>query len=179
MKIYTKTGDKGETGLFGGSRISKSHTRLHAYGSVDELNCVLGLALSYDQAKPVQNHIELVQNELFQLGAELATEDPAKLKMKLISEDSILRLESEIDAMEKELPALKNFVLPSGSSASVTLQLARTVCRRAERWVVELSAQAPLRQEVVKYLNRLSDALFVMARFVNFKDRKTETIWKS
>lgn len=171
MKIYTKTGDAGETGLFAGPRVMKDDPRIAAYGSVDELNAVLGMLV----ASRSQGNIELadlitqVQSDLFSIGAELATPDPVAQGMCLLTEKRTEFLEQSIDAMEAQLAPLKTFVLPGGSPASASLHWARTVCRRAEREVVHLSQQAGVADcaRIIIYLNRLSDWLFVMARRQN------------
>ncbi|HEX6242564.1 MAG TPA: cob(I)yrinic acid a,c-diamide adenosyltransferase, partial [Polyangiales bacterium] len=162
MKIYTKTGDQGDTGLFGGARVSKASLRVEAYGEVDELNSVLGMVRAeagFDSA--VSELLEAVQSQLFNLGAELATapDSKAALGIPLVSEQEIGALEQGIDRAEAELSPLKTFVLPGGSRAAAALHLARTVCRRAERTLVELAASENVRPECLRYLNRLSDAL--------------------
>ena len=171
MKIYTKTGDSGTTGLFAGPRVLKDNPRIAAYGSVDELNAVLGMVLqSLDAgAADLSQTIRLIQSDLFSIGAELATPDPAAQHMCLLPEARISDLETSIDAMEEQLPPLKNFVLPGGCPASAALHWARTVCRRAERDVVHLSQQPGIADcsRIVIYLNRLSDWLFVVARLQN------------
>jgi cob(I)alamin adenosyltransferase len=173
VKIYTKTGDGGDTGLFGGERVAKSHQRVDAYGQVDELNAVLGFALTLDPAAFERDLLESIQRDLFTLGAELATADPGKVETALrdrprIGEPRILALEAAIDRHEARLPPLKQFILPGGASKAAALHLGRTVCRRAERAVVGLRqgghAVAP---HIPIYLNRLSDLLFVLARAAN------------
>ena len=175
-KIYTKTGDKGSTGLIGGVRVSKDASRVRAYGEVDELNAALGFARSQlAHGSPPDAILERIQNELFELGAELA--DP-KPKPRLGS-DRVRKLESEIDAMTAELPELKAFILPGGSAAGAALHWARAVCRRAEREVVALTREEKTHAEAVVYLNRLSDHLFTLARAVNRRSGASETLWKS
>ena len=179
MKIYTKSGDQGETSLWGGGRVTKSHPRVNAYGTVDEANSMIGLALSFipEVEGVVQERLIRIQNELFQVGSELATQPGSQNSCPFVSDSEIERLEAEIDEMEADLPALKNFILPSGSSAGSALHLARTIVRRAERDGVDLSHHEPVREELVRYLNRLSDYLFVMARYVNQILLKSETKW--
>jgi len=179
MKIYTKTGDRGETGLFGGTRVSKSSARVAAYGDVDELSSVLGIAHAHEPDAEVRAQLQRVQTELFALGAELASspEKDIDLGLALLGETEITRFEHEIDTLERELPALKNFVLPGGSAQAAYLHLARTTCRRAERNAVALSAVEPLRSEILRYLNRLSDWLFVMARHANFRAKVDDIPW--
>lgn len=178
MKIYTKTGDTGETALFSGGRVSKNHLRVHAYGEVDELNSVLGCAKSFLNAdSPLMTQLTRVQNELFSLGSVLAT--PVKNDyVKALSDAHILALEDEMDSMNKELPELTNFILPDGTQAASQFHLARTVCRRAERQCITLHQENPLSPWVLQYLNRLSDWLFVCARYENHQQGKTESIWK-
>ena len=171
MKIYTKTGDSGTTGLFAGPRVFKDSPRIAAYGSVDELNSILGMAiqsLSPDSQQLAQT-ITQIQSDLFSIGAELATPDPVAQGMCLLPEARTGDLERSIDEMEETLPPLKNFVLPGGCPASAALLWARTVCRRAERDVVHLSQQSGIADcgRIIIYLNRLSDWLFVVARQQN------------
>jgi cob(I)alamin adenosyltransferase len=178
MKIYTKTGDDGTTGLFGGGRTKKTSFRVEAYGTVDELNSTLGMALATGLDTPTQEALSQTQVDLFTLGAELACvhgkED--KLGMTLVGESDIERLEKAIDAAEEGLAPLKNFVLPGGTPQAASLHLCRTVCRRAERAVLELD-DAPARNEVVVYLNRLSDLLFVLARRENHVRDVADVPW--
>ncbi|MBI1901945.1 MAG: cob(I)yrinic acid a,c-diamide adenosyltransferase [Planctomycetia bacterium] len=180
MKIYTKTGDAGETGLFGGPRVAKDHVRIEAYGTVDELNAVIGWARTAPLPADVDALLARVQNELFEVGAELATPDATEKKTATIGERHIAVLEQSIDKMEETLAPLKQFILPGGSNAAARLHLARTVCRRAERRVVTLM-QTPgesVSQSIVIYLNRLSDLLFVAARFTNAAARVPDTLWE-
>jgi len=180
MKIYTRTGDQGETSLFAGGRISKGHVRLHTYGTVDELNAVLGLAAAAGLDAPLQAAVSRVQSELFSVGGDLATPLDAEAKWIVrVTPDMIRRLEQEIDAWEAELPPLKNFILPGGTLAAAFLHQARTVCRRAERWLVMLQDTEPINSNTLQYLNRLSDWLFVIARVVNLRSGHQETIWQS
>ncbi|MDE2141510.1 MAG: cob(I)yrinic acid a,c-diamide adenosyltransferase [Elusimicrobia bacterium] len=186
MPMYTRTGDKGDTGLFGGGRVPKSHPRVAAYGTIDELNCALGAARAALPAKTafraVDRALERVQAECFIVGALLAT--PADRLGKLgapfdrgLPADAPARLESEIDAWDDELTPLKTFILPGGGPAGAALHVARAVSRRAEREVVELSSVDAVPDGVVVYLNRLSTWLFVAARWVNKKAGKAETAW--
>ena len=179
MKIYTKSGDQGETSLWGGGRVMKSHPRVNAYGTVDEANSMLGLALSFLPSKEalIASRLIRVQNELFQVGSELATQMSAVNSCPFVGDPEIEVLEREIDEMEESLPKLKNFILPNGSSAGAALHLARTIVRRSERECVDLSHNEPIRQELICYLNRLSDYLFVMARLVNQVLGTGETKW--
>ena len=170
-KIYTRTGDKGETGLVSGARVPKHSPRVEAYGTVDELNAVLGLA-RLDAAGSVEAGIGRVQNDLFDLGADLATPDiendatAEHPRLRIVS-SQIDRLEREIDAMNAELQPLRSFVLPGGTRLAAHLHVARTVCRRAERQAVALAAAEAVNGEAVRYLNRLSDWLFVAGRIAN------------
>lgn len=181
MKIYTKTGDEGTTGLFGGKRVSKDDLRIEAYGTIDELNGLLGLAVAKIVNKRIKKDIVLIQNELFNLGADLATPlDNNKIKISIprISEIDIERIENLIDSYQKELPELRVFILPGGLESSSVLHLSRTVCRRAERRIVELSKSESIGDSVLKYINRLSDLLFVLARFENYSNNHPEVEWK-
>ncbi len=178
MKIYTKKGDTGETGLFGGERVPKDHLRIRTYGTLDELNSILGMTLTQAGAPDsLRTSLARVQAELFQLGAELATPRGKGVPSGLIDEPQIELLEREIDAMEASLPPLKTFILPGGSACAAHLHLARTVARRAERELVALNRQEPLREAVLRYVNRLSDALFVAARFANHTGGIADVPW--
>ncbi|GJM43760.1 MAG: ATP--cob(I)alamin adenosyltransferase [Gemmatimonadota bacterium] len=180
MKIYTRTGDTGETSLFGGGRVPKSDRRVSAYGDVDELNALLGQAHTHLQTwTALRDQIAAAQRVLFGIGGELATpSEKGRDKLRdLVQEEDAAALEASIDEMEKELPALTGFILPGGGEAGAALHVARTVCRRAERAVVGLGQEVELRPEIVRYLNRLSDWLFVLARYVNWRERHPETPW--
>jgi cob(I)alamin adenosyltransferase len=179
MKIYTRTGDTGETALFAGGRVSKGHVRLHSYGTVDELNAILGLALAAQLEEALQSAVTRVQSELFVVGADLATPLDAKTEWIVrVSPQMVARLEGEIDEWEAFLPPLKNFVLPGGALSGAFLHQARTVCRRAERWVVMLQEMESVNPEVLRYVNRLSDWLFVAARLANLRAGQPETTWQ-
>lgn len=184
MKIYTKTGDKGETSFFGGERVKKDHPRIAAYGDVDELNAFVGLARSAgpdrSSGRSIDELLQAIQNDLFDIGAVLATPDPKKLQGKgsFVGATEIERLEREIDRMDKELPPLKTFILPGGGELAAHLHTARTICRRAERQVVALAARESISAEIIMYLNRLSDFLFVLARWANFKEGISELLWQ-
>ncbi len=169
-RIYSRIGDSGETGLFGGGRVRKNDRRISAIGTVDELNAVLGVArgtLSSEQGTEIDQFVVRVQHQLFNLGAELATPQPAMHGTNFILDADVAWLEQTIDAWEQNLPPLRTFILPGGAPSAAHLHWARTVCRRAERLVVELAASEPLRGEILRYVNRLSDALFVAARTAN------------
>jgi cob(I)alamin adenosyltransferase len=179
MKIYTKTGDDGTTGLYGGGRVRKSDARLECYGTVDELNAALGLAKA-QAAGPLGDAILRVQNELFVVGSHLATpeDSPYTSNLPLLDETMVGRLEMEIDAAEAELDPLRNFILPGGGEVGARLHLARTVCRRAERSLVDFSMDRPVAGTILTYLNRLSDWLFVMARLANKRAGMTDIPWE-
>jgi cob(I)alamin adenosyltransferase len=180
MKIYTRTGDLGETSLFAGGRVRKDHLRLHTYGTVDELNSVLGLALAAGVDQALGGMVLRVQSELFVVGADLATPLNAEAKRVVrVSAEMTSRLEQEIDGWERELPVLKRFILPGGSMGGGLLHQARAVCRRAERWLVSLQEAEPVNAEVLKYMNRLSDWLFVAARVANQRSGHVEAVWES
>lgn len=179
MKIYTKTGDAGDTGLFGGARVSKASARVETYGEVDELNSLLGLVLSEPFDTELSALLTNVQSRLFDLGAELATAPDSKvaLGIPLLDDAEVTVLEQAIDRYEAELSPLKTFVLPGGTRAASYLHVARTVCRRAERRLVALSADEAVRPVLVRYLNRLSDALFVFARLANHRAGIADVPW--
>lgn len=180
MKIYTKTGDSGETALFGGERVPKDALRISAYGSVDELNSVLGVIASLEPHPTLSKTIALVQKQLFELGADLATPIAHKNPViPRIRKRHATALERIIDRLEGTLPPLKTFILPGGTLVASHLHMARTVCRRAERMVVRLSRNEDIGEDVIVYLNRLSDLLFVMARYANHADRHEEVKWVS
>lgn len=178
MKIYTRTGDDGTTGLLGAARVSKADARIEAYGTVDELNASIGVARSLDRERWLEADLSAVQSRLFQIGAELAAEEAGALaKLDRIRDVDVESLERWIDRLEADLPALKRFILPGGSALGAALHVARTVCRRAERRVVALSSARPVEPRIVRYLNRLADALFVLARWCNRKAGAPEHEW--
>ena len=183
MKIYTKTGDDGSTGLIGGSRVSKDDPRIEVYGTVDELNAAVGLAAVAAAQSPLIEPLRAVQNDLFVIGSHLATPDhepPSKTNwLPPIEEQMISRLELQIDAAETQLPQLRNFILPGGGELSARLHLARTICRRGERLAVEFSRNRPLSPIIITYLNRLSDWLFVHARLANHLAGVADVPWIS
>ncbi|HLD85954.1 MAG TPA: cob(I)yrinic acid a,c-diamide adenosyltransferase [Patescibacteria group bacterium] len=179
MKIYTKTGDGGESSLYGGSRLPKSDLRFEAYGTIDELNAALGVALAQVGAVEYQEELSRVQADLFSLGAELALSPGQELKARPIGAVETTALERRLDELQAKLPELKNFILPGGTSLGAALHHARTVARRAERTLVRLSAATKIRPELLAYLNRLSDYLFVLARYVNHKAGAEEKIWRA
>ncbi len=180
MKIYTKTGDKGKTSLFGGRKVEKNSIRLEAYGTVDELNSVLGIAIAHGVNEKVREIVSRLQNQLFSLGSDLATPlDETKIKIEVprTTPEMVEKLESWIDELDAELPKLKVFILPGGTKGAAYLHLARTVCRRAERNAVELAGREQINEFIVKYLNRLSDLLFVLARYENFVNNVPDVNW--
>ena len=185
-KVYTRTGDSGQTGLVGGKRLPKDHPRIEAYGTVDELNSVIGLALSFLSQKEASKRrgkleliLEAIQQKLFDTGSELATlpGDEYEGQITLQAEDAEW-LEEIIDAMNDELQPLKSFILPGGTSLNAFLHQARTVCRRAERDILKLNQIDLVNQEIIKYINRLSDFLFVAGRWVTETLGETETLWQ-
>lgn len=180
MKIYTKTGDKGETGLFGGERVSKSNLRLNAYGSIDELNSFLGLAVIEVTNIDIKNILKDLQNKLFVLGSDLATpetEKNKKLKISRTPDSYITDIEQIIDKYEAQLEELNNFILPGGSKGSAILHICRTISRRAEREVVALKNTEHIGENIVIFLNRLSDLFFVLSRFENKYSNIPDTKW--
>ena len=180
MKIYTKKGDTGETGLLGGVRVHKDHLRIESYGTLDELNSMLGVVLTdAELGDEVSDRIERLQNELFQLGAELACPPGKQSPTELLQKNHVQVLEKEMDEMDAVLAPLTQFILPGGMRAAAELHHARTICRRAERLMVALNREVPLRQEVLQYINRLSDHLFVLARYVNHLRGARELNWNS
>jgi cob(I)alamin adenosyltransferase len=180
MKIYTRTGDEGETGLFGGGRVSKTHPRVEAYGDVDELNAAIGLARAIELLPRVDEVLVPLQRDLFAIGALLATPDLDKMKRQLekanIDERRITDLEHAIDDGDRELEPLKSFIVPGGTPKAAALHMARTVCRRAERRVIALTDEN-IPQIVIIYLNRLSDLLFTLARVANRRAGAGEVTW--
>ncbi|HEX2450968.1 MAG TPA: cob(I)yrinic acid a,c-diamide adenosyltransferase [Gemmatimonadales bacterium] len=181
MKIYTRSGDEGDTGLFGGGRVPKHHPRVAAYGDVDELNSAIGLARATAPADLADQLLESVQRDLFAIGGHLATPDPERVSRTLekaaLSDDRVAEFERAIDAADAELPPLTAFVLPGGTPKAAALHLARTVCRRAERSVVRLAREAEVPPLFLVYLNRLSDLLFTLARLANHRARLGDTTW--
>ncbi|MEE8349001.1 MAG: cob(I)yrinic acid a,c-diamide adenosyltransferase [Acidobacteriota bacterium] len=179
MKIYTGRGDQGNTSLFSGEQESKDSARVTAYGTLDELNSLLGAAHAFCQVQRVKDLLMSLQRKLFEAGADLATTREGKLRIDRIAETDWRELETLIDDLESQIPPLKKFILPGGSSGAALLHLARTVCRRAERHLVSLVRdKEDGNPELLIYLNRLSDLLFVMARFENIMDGKKEEFWQ-
>jgi len=181
MKIYTKTGDAGDTGLFGGGRVPKNHPRVEAYGDVDELNAAIGMARAIEQMPRIDEVLVPVQRDLFAIGALLATPDRERMRQHLekarIDDARIAEMERSIDDGTAELDPLRAFILPGGAPKSAALHVARTICRRAERRVVELQEHTEIPPLVVIYLNRLSDLLFTLARVANKRAGAGEVTW--
>lgn len=180
MKIYTKTGDKGQSALWGGVRVSKASKRMIAYGTVDELNSWLGYVLALELDAEIATKLRTIQEDLLVIGSDLATPEQTERKIKQlrIATESISRLEAEIDSLTVSLPLLKTFIVPSGSLRGAALHYARTICRRAEREVVSLISEEHINDNVLIYLNRLSDWLFTAARYQNKRDGQAESVWK-
>jgi len=180
VRIYTRTGDEGDTGLFGGGRVRKDDARVEAYGALDELNALLGTARAHGLPPHLETLAARLQEELFVLGADLATPTDTKARadrVVRIDEDAVRRLEQEIDACEEALEPLTTFILPGGSGGGAALHHARTVCRRAERRIVSLTRGVPVSEHALPYVNRLSDLLFVMARAANAAAGAPEPPW--
>jgi len=178
MKIYTKTGDQGKTSLIGGSRVDKSHSRIEAYGTVDELNAHIGLLSDLKVNQSRQEFLRKIQNNLFNIGSYLALEDQkVNIKLEKISEKEVKYLEQQIDKMSKNLPVMKNFVLPGGAVEVSSCHIARTVCRRTERRVVSLQKEQEIDHVIMIYLNRLSDYLFVLCRQISSELGAVEIPW--
>lgn len=178
MKIYTRTGDAGETGLWGGARVAKDALRVQAYGTVDECNAAIGCARASTNDAELDEVLGRIQNDLFVLGSDLAAPDEHD-QVPRCSASDVAWLEQTIDRFEAELDPLRQFILPGGAPAAAELHLARTICRRAERWVVRLAHESPINEQVLVYLNRLSDLLFVLARAANRRAGVPDTPWQS
>jgi len=179
MTIYTRTGDLGETGLFAGPRVGKDMPRIEVYGTIDELNAVLGLVRTEPVDKAIARILERVQNELFQIGAELATPDPVGQGTRWIEREHVRVVEQDIDRLDATVPPLAGFILPGGTRTAALLHVARTVCRRAERRLVTLirHSEEPISLPLLAYLNRLGDLLFVLARVANAQAGRPDTPW--
>ncbi len=175
MRIYTKFGDKGNTSLLGGTTVPKSDPRLEAYGSVDELNAVLGIVISFGEKGSLAESISRIQSDLFLIGAELSSKGA---KTKQIPPKRVSEVEAEIDGMEADLPPLHHFIVPGGSKTASLLHLARTVCRRAERAIVALSQKEKVNPDIIVYMNRVGDLLFVLGRYENYRKKLPEKTWR-
>lgn len=176
-KIYTKTGDKGQTSLFGGKRLAKSDLHIEAYGTVDELNASVGFLAEMLNNDDTIQILFIVQNKLFNIGSKLAVDPSKNLEMPLVDSNDITLLEHQIDNMDGAMPALKSFILPSGHAHGAYAHVVRTICRRAERRVVELSLDSEVDPLIIAYLNRLSDYFFTLARFIIQEEGASETKW--
>ncbi|WP_346858169.1 cob(I)yrinic acid a,c-diamide adenosyltransferase [uncultured Draconibacterium sp.] len=179
FKVYTKTGDDGTTGLVGGNRVKKYDLRLEAYGTVDELNASIGIVRSYEMDEDIRVLLTEIQNKLFNIGSRLASDErgDAMTANLAVKYDDIEVLEKAIDRFEEGLPELRNFILPGGELSMAQCHMARTICRRAERRIVEFAEQTPVQTEIIKYINRLSDFLFVLARKLGNNNGVEETAW--
>lgn len=179
-KIYTKTGDKGKTSLFDGTRVAKNALRVETYGNVDELNSALGVVLAHlgNGASTIRKELEHIQHDLFEIGGILANPH-AKVTNKAYFDTQVTKFEKSIDTMTEKLPALTNFILPGGGRIGAYLHLARTITRRCERRIVQLSQKENVEEVIIQYFNRLSDLLFTMSRFMNKKEKTREIIWTS
>lgn len=180
-RVYTRSGDDGTTGLGGGQRVPKDSPRIEAYGTVDELGSTIGVAVALGLDPRLSSTLARIQNDLFNVGSDLCIleEDKAAMPVPTVGERHVVSLERLMDELSEELSPLENFILPGGSPGAAQLHVARTVCRRAERLVIALSREEPVGPFVVRYLNRLSDALFVMARFENLKRGIPDVLWDS
>lgn len=180
MSIYTKFGDKGKTSLYGGKTVSKGSIRVEAYGNLDELNSFLGIVVGLLKDKELKKEIINIQNDLFEIGSSIASTATNKHKaLGVYLKQRVVDFEVEIDKLTKKLPELENFILPGGSETGSRLHFARTIARRAERRIVALAEKEKVLSEVLIYLNRVSDLLFMYARLINFKEKKKEIIWKT
>lgn len=177
MKIYTKTGDEGTTGLLGGERTSKDSLRIHAIGEIDELNAYAGICCTVLQKGDLRARLIRVQNQLFDIGSELACPPGGKFELTSVTRSEIHQLELEIDEMEAELAPLKQFILPGGSVGAAHLHFLRTICRRVERGLLALHSTFPIRSELIIYVNRLSDWIFCFSRLVNHREGVEEQKW--
>jgi cob(I)alamin adenosyltransferase len=177
MKIYTKTGDEGLTGLLGGDRTPKNSPRIHAIGDVDELNAYFGVCIAEISDEEICSKLKRIQNHLFDIGSELACPPNGKFELTSVTSGDIHELEIEIDSMDATLPPLKEFILPGGCSGSAHLHYLRTVCRRVERGLLAFQTTNPLRSELIIYVNRLSDWIFCLSRFLNVRSGVVEQKW--
>lgn len=174
VKIYTRTGDSGQTSLYGGKRVLKSDQRVHTYGSVDELNSVLGMLVGEVSDKKVREFVVSIQKDLFTIGATLAGSNQDLFPL----EEKIVEMEEFIDTLDRELPELKHFILPGGGKAGSIAHLARSVARRAEREIVRLHKIEEVDSRIIRYFNRLSDLLFEIGRYMNYSEKCSETVWQ-
>ncbi len=182
MKIYTKGGDKGETGLFGGERVLKNSHRIEAYGTIDELNSFISVVIQESKSDKIRELLSVIQNQLFTVGSDLATphnEDEGKYNIPRVPKEFFENAEKQIDKFESELEPLRNFIIPGGTRSSALLNVCRTICRRAERRVVALNTKEKVGENILIFLNRLSDLFFVLARYENMISGIPDTIWKN
>lgn len=179
MKIYTKTGDQGTTSLFGGARVPKNHLRIESYGTVDELNCHIGLLISYLSMDDVEVFLLQIQHKLFNIGSCLAIDPKSDIVLPGVTQQDVDILEQAMDQYNTMLPELKNFILPGGNIANAQSHVCRTVCRRAERKIISLSLEDTVDQYIIIYLNRLSDYFFVLSRYISLNSNTPEVLWKS
>ncbi|MBU0586537.1 cob(I)yrinic acid a,c-diamide adenosyltransferase [Candidatus Micrarchaeota archaeon] len=178
MSIYTKNGDSGETSILGGKRIPKDDPRIEASGKVDELSSVIGLVIAFSDDEELKKLLSEIQMTLFVIGSDLATASGDKISIPRLSPSKVNIIEAEIDRIEKELPKIDSFILPGGSKTASMLHLARTICRETERKVISLAKKEKLNEAIPVYLNRLSDLLFMLARWINRKKKVPETLWR-
>lgn len=178
MKIYTKTGDQGETSIIGGKRVAKDDARIEATGQIDELNSVIGIVISFSDDAQMREHLSRIQRTLFVIGTDLATPAGEKIAIPRLSPSKVNDIEALIDKTDAELPKIEKFILPGGSKTASLMHLARTICRKAERRVVALNRHEKVNEAVPIYLNRLSDLLFVLARSTNYRKKVPETLWR-
>ncbi len=172
-KIYTRTGDKGMTSLSNGNRESKSSVRITAIGEIDELNCMLGVLIAKSELADINTQLELIQHALFNIGSDLAIS-----KNQFVTEDYVFKIESMIDSLEESLPPINKFILPGGNELAAISHMARAICRRAERCLIDLHNHEPVKNELIMFVNRLSDLLFVIARTMNHRAMFPETYWE-
>jgi len=178
MKIYTKTGDKGKTSLFSGGRVNKSDLRIKAYGTTDELNSFIGMLRAYKIKESHKKTLLQIQNKLYNLGSIIAVKEKTSFKIPELKQEDIKLLEKEIDKLNKTLPILKDFIIPGGNTQTSQCHICRSICRRAERELVELAINENIDNLLIKYLNRLSDYLFVLSRAISKESNAEEIIWK-
>lgn len=180
MSIYTKFGDKGKTSLYGGKTVSKDNIRVEAYGTIDELNSILGVVISELSDKNIKKNLIQIQKDLFETGTSLASLSKNRDKdLSKYLQKRVLNFENEIDFLSEKMPELENFILPGGGKTGSKIHFARTIARRAERKIVALSKQEKVNPDILIFINRLSDLLFTYARFINYKEKKKEILWKS
>ncbi len=178
MAIYTRAGDKGETGLIGGKRVAKDDARIEATGQVDELSSVIGIVIAFSDDNELREMLTKIQRTLFVVGADLATPAGEKIAIPRLSPSKVSEIEALIDKVDADLPKIESFILPGGSKTASLMHLARTICRKAERRVIALNRHEKVNEAIPIYLNRLSDLLFVLARRINYRKKIPETLWR-